>query len=113
MEASELVLRAAKRLGVEGDAALATALGLVGYNAPSRVRRWRVGENEPDYSATLLLLEAAGLLRQAPASSTTHQLADAEVIALLEELEAEIASVFARLLKRLSRQERRASNGPS
>jgi hypothetical protein len=72
VEADELVRLAEAKLEVEGDAALARALGLGDYNAPARVRRWRRGENEPDYKATLMLLGAAGLLRDEPGSTRSH-----------------------------------------
>lgn len=68
MTSIELVRMAAKCRGIDPNsksapAALARELGYAAYNAPQKVKRWLKGENEPDYSATLELLELAGLLR--------------------------------------------------
>ncbi len=52
-----------ERLDCETPADLARKLGLTAYESPKRVKRWLDGENEPDYKATMAILEALGLLR--------------------------------------------------
>lgn len=70
MEASQLVRLVMERMKVETAGQVAAGLGLRGYGAPKKVSRWLSGENEPDYEATLLLLRAAGLLREKPTKLT-------------------------------------------
>lgn len=41
---------------------LARAIGMTGYSAPQRAKRWIDGSNEPDFEGTVLLLAAAGML---------------------------------------------------
>ncbi len=45
-----------KRLDAKGNTDLARRLEL-GIHGDQRVRRWREGKNEPDYMATLKILE--------------------------------------------------------
>lgn len=87
-----MVELAAERLGIpaDSDTRLARALGLDGYAAPQRVRRWRLGQNEPDFGSTLLLLEAAGLLRDeatSPPAASAHAAPDDLRTIIREELE--------------------------
>jgi len=49
-------------LGEKDAAKLATRLGFTAYSSPQRVRRWLSGENEPDYEATLQLLDIVGAI---------------------------------------------------
>lgn len=70
MRADELVTLAMEQLETTSDQVLARALGLTGYSAPARVRRWRRGENEPNFDATMQLLEIVGLLREKPGRAT-------------------------------------------
>lgn len=62
LEAHDLVELAMKRSGAKGNTDLARMLDL-GIHGDQRVRRWRDGENEPDYEATMRLLELVGALR--------------------------------------------------
>lgn len=64
IEADELVKLAMERIGSERPSDLARALRLEGYTSPRRVKRWLLGENEPDYSATLGLLGLVGALNE-------------------------------------------------
>ena len=52
--------------GSERPSDLARILGLDAYESPRRVKRWLDGSNEPDYEATLNLLELVGMLRPPP-----------------------------------------------
>lgn len=65
MESVELVQLAMVKLDCETPAQLARKIGLTEYGSPKRVSRWLSGENEPDYKATIALLDALGLLRAA------------------------------------------------
>lgn len=101
--APELVTRAKERLGVKTDTDLARALGLKDYAAPQRIRRWRLGQNEPDYEATLLLLEAAGLLNEEAAPHTAPLVIDSEmaaqmaaVLSAVERIESSVARIVSR-----------------
>jgi transcriptional regulator with XRE-family HTH domain len=62
--APELVRLAMEATGSRTLSDLARALGLTSYAAPRNIRRWIEGETNPDYDATLRLLEAAGLLKR-------------------------------------------------
>lgn len=69
ISAKELVAVVLERLetrptvpGRTGDADLAGRLGLAGGSTSQRVKRWRIGLNEPDYEGTVMLLDAAGFL---------------------------------------------------
>jgi hypothetical protein len=56
LPAQELVRLAMYRLDAKGNSDLARMLGL-GVHGDQRVRRWLDGENEPEYKATMKLLE--------------------------------------------------------
>jgi len=60
--ADELVRLAMKKLDCETPGELARKLGLSPYDSPKRVRRWLDGENEPDYEATMTILNRMGAL---------------------------------------------------
>lgn len=66
IESKDLVALAMSARGIETPADLARALGLASYSSPRRVKRWIEGENEPDYSSTVRLLDLAGMLRSEP-----------------------------------------------
>jgi hypothetical protein len=53
-----------KQIETERPADLARALDLGAYASPRRVKRWLDGKNEPDYMATIALLELTGMLRE-------------------------------------------------
>ena len=61
--AADLVRLAMERLGCATPGELARELGLEPYDSPKRVRRWLDGENEPDYKATMTILERIGALK--------------------------------------------------
>jgi len=77
MDAAVFVRAVMRQLGCDGPTDLANRLSL-GVNSPRRIKRWLDGENEPDYEATMLMLEAAGWLnmaadaQEAAASSPDH-----------------------------------------
>lgn len=60
--ASDLVRLAMDRLDCETPGELARKLDLTPYDSPKRVRRWLDGENEPDYEATMTILDRIGAL---------------------------------------------------
>jgi len=62
IEADDLVRLAMDRLECETPGELARELGLEPYDSPKRVRRWLDGENEPDYKATMTILDRIGAL---------------------------------------------------
>ena len=62
IEADDLVRLAMERLDCETTRQFARELGLEGYDSPKRVQRWLDGENEPDYKATMTILERIGAL---------------------------------------------------
>lgn len=81
--AKELVVIVLERMGIHpiregrtGDAELAMRLRLSGGSTSQRVKRWRIGLNEPDYESTILLLDAAGFLT--PQARTSLGLAHRE-----------------------------------
>lgn len=108
MRSTELVELAMRRLGIDQNedqnAELARHLGLTGYNAPQKVRRWRKGDNEPDYKATLLLLKAAGLLAPETGAVKALEAGGLEEIpaADLPELAVAEAEALVRILRRLA-----------
>ena len=59
---NELVRAVMEELGVEGPTALARELGMTDYGAPRKIRDWLDGKFSPNYEATVLMLERAGLL---------------------------------------------------
>lgn len=61
--AADLVRLAMERLECDTPGELARKLDLKPYDSPKRVRRWLDGENEPDYEATMTILERMGALR--------------------------------------------------
>ncbi|MCY4086205.1 MAG: hypothetical protein OXG37_04790 [Actinomycetia bacterium] len=61
-KADELVRLVMEELGVEGPTALARELGMSDYGAPRKIRDWLDGKFSPNYEATVLMLERAGLL---------------------------------------------------
>lgn len=65
MTGQELTALAWRAVGSpEKPVEFARALGLEGDSRAQRVKRWRSGENEPDYEGTIKMLAAAGLLRE-------------------------------------------------
>jgi len=60
--ATELVRLAMERLDCHSAGELARKLDLEPYDSPKRVRRWLDGLNEPDYRATMTILERIGAL---------------------------------------------------
>lgn len=74
-----------KGVGVESPTDLARAIGLTDYSAPRNITRWLDGENAPGYEATILLLRAAGYLRdEALPSSPTAPDATLEAVQALD-----------------------------
>ena len=73
--ADELVKLAMNRRGLEKPSDLARALGLSAYASPRRVVRWIEGENEPDYKATMALLELVGALNEEALKPTAEDVA--------------------------------------
>lgn len=64
MTGEELIERVVKLTQASGDSDLARKLGMpAGYSSPQKIRRWRLGENEPDYQATIALLDLVGAIR--------------------------------------------------
>ena len=61
-KADELVRLVMEELGVEGPTALARELGMTDYGAPRKIRDWLDDKFSPNYEATALMLERAGLL---------------------------------------------------
>jgi hypothetical protein len=55
------VLAVKSALGAKSNSDLARKLGL-GHEAPQQIGRWLRGENEPNYSATMVMLERCGWL---------------------------------------------------
>ena len=60
----EIIDLAMRRTRAENARQLADALGMTDIDRARRVRRWLTGENQPSFRYTILLLEAAGLLRR-------------------------------------------------
>lgn len=61
LPAPEFVRRVMQALNCEGPTDLVRILDLGPHGYP-RVHRWLSGQNEPDYEATMLMLEKAGWL---------------------------------------------------
>lgn len=62
-----MTLLAMERLGTSSYSDAARRIGL-GLHADKNVKRWATGGGSPDFEKTLLLLQAAGLLREEPAA---------------------------------------------
>lgn len=92
-----------KAVGASKPADLARALGLDSYGSPRRVKRWLDGETEPDYEATLRLLDAVGLLKRDGRPRRRESASDVEVLA------AAVKSGFQSLERRLERLEQQRS----
>lgn len=50
--------------GTDSPTKLSDELKLSGRHAPQRVTRWRRGENEPDFEATIAVLSYLGWLKE-------------------------------------------------
>lgn len=96
LPAPELVRRVMEVLGCSGPTELARALDL-DVHGYSRIYRWLHGENEPDYEATMLMLEKTGWLNlearppalpEAPVDGRLEALAEAASEILANQREA-------------------------
>lgn len=105
LEAEELVKRAMTALKAKNASQFAVALGLTGRNEERRVRSWVDGKAKPNYEGTLLLLDAAGLLRETPTRKPRETTAGTE----LAELVAELVDLSGRLVAALERPEPRST----
>lgn len=87
LTAQELVTLVMQLTGATTPTELAREIGMQGYSAPQRVKRWLDGTNEPDFEGTLLLLDAAGLLATETSPRERQQNGNREE-ELLEEIRA-------------------------
>jgi hypothetical protein len=107
MSAAELVRAAMTATGSSSPTELARAIGLQGYSSPRNIKRWLDGENDPDFHATLQLLEAAGMLAapgEVESSSRPGRALDderlADALEQLADLQERQAAVLDALLAR-------------
>jgi len=88
IEPPDLVRAAMAATGTETATDLARTLRMTSYSAPRNIKRWLDGVAQPDFEATLLLLDAAGLLASTPAAAKASRLTSPELADVLREIRA-------------------------
>jgi hypothetical protein len=110
--ASDFVAQVMAALGADGPTDLSRKLGL-GESGPRRIKRWLEGVNEPDYEATMLMLERAGWLTSTPGAAAGPGGSTPDPLRALAEAVADLARANLDYGARLEEVERRLESAPA